>query len=283
MSEWKDKVAVITGAGSGIGAGLARHCAAQGMQVVAADVSAEGLSDLVSSLSGLESHLKTAELDVTSADCVEQLAESVFSQYGRVNLLFNNAGVLIDGKSWERSLRDWRWVIDVNVMGVIHGISSFVPKMLKQGEEGRVINTSSIGGLLGGGPYLAPYQGTKHLVTAITETLFHELQLEEAPVSASVLCPGEVATAIWESDRLRSKEECNVLGSDAERVAHEVIASGVAAGLSPGQFAELVFEGIEANKFWLLPQPEFKAVLEKRHMSIVEETNPVSMAEMMEG
>src|SRR5690606_20990427 len=145
----------------------------------------------------------TAKLDVSDAAAVEALAASVFETHGKVNLLFNNAGVLVDGKSWERSLDDWRWIFDVNVMGVIHGIRSFVPRMLSQGEAGRVINTSSIGGLMGGGAFMGPYQSTKHAVTALSETLFRELAQESAPVSASVLCPAEVAPAIWESARLR--------------------------------------------------------------------------------
>ncbi len=279
MQDWNNQVAVITGAGSGIGAGLARHCAALGMKVIACDISAAGLADLSESVGS--STLETHELDVRKAEDVEQLAEKVFDQHARVNLLFNNAGVLVDGKSWERTLADWQWILDVNVMGVIHGVKSFVPRMLAQNEKGRVINTSSIGGLLGGGAYMAPYQSTKHFVTAFTETLFQELQLEDAPLSASVLGPAELATGIWESDRLRTEDERNVLHSEAERQSHEAIAGSVAAGLSGDEFAKLVFEGIEAEKFWLLPQTAFKPMLEQRHQSMMKETSPLSMWELM--
>lgn len=282
MESWQNQVAVITGAGSGIGAGLARYCARQGMHVVACDISDQGLKDLAASTAQFDGTVETHELDVRSADNVEQLAEQVFTEHGRVNLSFNNAGVLVDGKCWERELQDWQWVIDVNVMGIIHGVRSFVPRMLAQGEAGRVINTSSIGGLLGGGAYMAPYQSCKHFVTAFTETLFQELALEEAPVSASVLCPAEVATGIWESDRLRPKSEHNVLASEAEQQSHDAIAGSVADGLAPDDFAELVFKGIEADKFWLLPQPEFKPMLQKRHDSMMDESNPLSMAELMQ-
>lgn len=280
MRLWADQVAVITGAGSGIGAGLTRYCLSQGMQVIACDISVQGLENLQASVEAPDS-LKIRELDVSCAQAVEQVAESVFAEYGRVNLLFNNAGVLVDGKCWERELRDWRWIIDVNIMGVIHGVKSFVPRMLSQGEAGRVINTSSIGGLLGGGAYMAPYQSTKHFITAYTETLFQELELEEAPISASVLCPAEVATGIWESDRLREEAQHNVLGSEAERQSHDMIASSVADGLAPDHFAELVFSRIEEGKFWLLPQSDFKPMLDKRHESIMSETSPLSMAELM--
>lgn len=281
MNSWTDQIAVVTGAGGGIGAGLARHCLSLGMQVIACDVSPEGLESLQASIESSPGTLRTHKLDVSCANAVEQLAESVFTEYGRVNLLFNNAGVLVDGKCWERELRDWRWIIDVNIMGVIHGVRSFVPKMLTQGEAGRVINTSSIGGLLGGGAYMAPYQSSKHFITAFTETLYQELQLEEAPISASVLCPAEVATGIWQSDRLREAKQHNVLGSMAEQQMHDMIAGSVADGLTPDHFAELVFSRIEEDKFWLLPQSEFKPMLDKRHESIMNETRPLSMAELM--
>lgn len=275
---WTNKVAVITGAASGIGAGLAKHCARLGMQVVAADVDESGLQQLHNEY---PDQIQTTVLDVRDESQVEALAENVFAQYGAVHLLFNNAGVLIDGKSWERPVRDWRWIIDVNIMGVVYGIRAFVPRMLKQKDDGRVINTSSIGGLLGGGAYLAPYQGTKHMITSITESLYQELDSENAPITASVLCPAEVATGIWESDRLRPETEKNVLGSEQEQIVHNAIADGVAAGLDPNTFAERVFEGIEADKFWLLPQPDFKQQFEGRHASIMNETNPISMLEML--
>lgn len=276
MSLWQDKVAVITGAASGIGAGLARYCLAQGMSVVAADVDTEGLALLPAS-----DALTTREVDVADEAAMEALAADVFARYGSVHLLFNNAGVLVDGKSWERRTQDWRWLLEVNVMGVIHGIRSFVPRMLAQGEAGRVINTSSIGGLLGGGAYMAPYQGTKHMVTAITESLYQELAAEDAPITASVLCPAEVATGIWDSDRLRPKEEANVLGSDTEKTILGMIAQGVADGLAPDEFAQRVFAGIESDKFWLLPQPDFKPMYQARCESVLEETPPLSMLELM--
>lgn len=281
MSSWSGKVAVVTGAAGGIGAGLARHCLRLGMIVVAADIDHDGLDRLHSDAGEDKSRLTTCLVDVSDEASVESFSESVFSTHGRVNLLFNNAGVLVDGKSWERPTRDWQWLVGVNVMGVIHGIRSFVPRMLAQNEKGRIINTSSIGGLLGGGAYMAPYQGTKHMVTAITESLFQELREESAPISASVLCPAEVATGIWESDRLRPEAEHNVLGSEAERNAHAMIAEGVANGLNTIEFAQRVFSGIEAEKFWLLPQPEFKPMYAARSESIMEETAPRSMIELL--
>ena len=272
MAEWKGQVAVITGAASGIGAGLARHALALGMEVYAADVDSDGLAAL-----GDYPGLHCSGLDVTDSGMVEAFADGVFAQTGRVNLLFNNAGVLVDGKSWERSTDDWRWCLEVNVMGVVHGIRSFVPRMLAQQAPGRVINTSSVGGLLGGAPFMAPYQGTKHCITAITESLHQELLLETAPITASVLCPGEVATGIWQSDRLRPPEARNTLGSETEQAFHQQLEAQVAAGMPPEEFAARVFAGIEAGRFWLLPGEEFKPVFQARCDSVMNEVDPAPL------
>jgi NAD(P)-dependent dehydrogenase (short-subunit alcohol dehydrogenase family) len=267
--DWDDKIAVITGAASGIGAGLARYALDLGMTVYAADLDGAKLQNLDSS-----SNLHCSGLDVTDAGQLEALATKVFARHGQVNLLFNNAGVLVDGKSWERSDEDWHWIFEVNVMGVVNGIRAFVPRMLEQGASGRIINTSSIGGLLGGGPYLAPYQGTKHFITALTESLYRELQLEDAPVTASVLCPGEVSSAIWSSERNRPRDQRNKLNSEAEKEFRATQAANVSAGMAPEEFARKVFKGIAEDKFWLLPQPEFKDVLRQRADSIINETPP---------
>jgi NAD(P)-dependent dehydrogenase (short-subunit alcohol dehydrogenase family) len=281
MSSWSGKVAVITGAGSGIGAGLSRHCAQLGMHVVAADIDRAGLEAVTESASAEAASWIVESTDVTDDAQVEALAARTFAEHGRVNLLFNNAGVLVSGKSWERRIEDWQWNLDVNVMGVIRCIRSFVPRMLEQGEAGRVINTASIGGLLGGGAFMGPYQTSKHAVVALTETLYNELELEPAPIAASVLCPGEVATGIFHSDRLRAPEQRNELRSEAERQFHDAVAGSVAEGLTPDEFAVRVFEGIDAGRFWLLPQREFLPMFEMRTKSIVEGTNPPSTAEVM--
>lgn len=281
MTDWTDRVAVITGAASGIGAGLAGACAERGMHVVAADVDTGSLEAVASGLPGTAASVHAVPTDVSSPQAVEALAEHAFSLRGTVALLFNNAGVLVDGKSWERPLESWRWSIDVNLMGVVHGIHSFVPRMLAQGEPGRIVNTSSIGGLLGGGTFMGPYQSTKHAVVALSEVLYAELALEPAPVTASVLCPGEVATGIWESDRLRAPERRNQLGSEAEAGFRDLVAGNVARGLAPSEFASRVFAGIEADKFWILPQPEFKPMFELRSKAVLEETNPPSTSDVL--
>ena len=281
MNNWKDKVAVVTGAGSGIGAALATHCAQRGMQVFACDIDAQGLNQLQDNTSALEGTVEVCSLDVRDENAVEQLAQTIFAQHGQVNLLFNNAGVLVDGKSWERSVKDWRWNFDVNVMGVIHGIHSFVPKMLEQQQPGKVINTASIGGLLAGGNFLAPYQATKHAVVAISESLNAELAMEAAPISAACLCPGDTATGIWESDRLRPEAEHNHLASEAEQQMHDFVADMCANGFTPDQVAETTFKAIEEDRFWIFPQPEFKALFQPRVEAILNESAPPLPHELM--
>lgn len=281
MSAWRGRVCVITGAGSGIGAGLARHAAALGMQVTGADVDAAGLQRLEDTLRARGQSVDVQLTDVRDETAVERLASHVFARHGRVNLLFNNAGVLVDGKCWERPLRDWRWSFEVNVFGVIHGIRSFVPRMLRQGEAGRIVNTSSQGGLLGGGAFMGPYQSTKHAITALTETLHAELALEGTLITASALCPGDVATAIFQSDRLRPEAERNRLESESERQFHDASAGAVARGVTPDEFAAQVFAAIEAGRFWIVPGGAVDRAIELRTRCIVEGRPPPSMEDIM--
>ncbi|MEE4661685.1 MAG: SDR family NAD(P)-dependent oxidoreductase [Halieaceae bacterium] len=271
--DWNGRVCVITGAGSGIGAGLVRHAVAQGMHVIGADVDADGLESVAASLGSRRNAFAAHHLDVTDAEAVGEFAAQVYTDFGEVNLLFNNAGVLVDGKSWERPLRDWRWIVDVNIMGVVHGLHHFVPRMLQQGSAARVINTASIGGLLGGGTYMSPYQACKHAVVVLTESLYKELAQEAGEVTASVLCPAEVATQIWHSDRLRPDSERVALG-DAEQQFHDAVAGNVARGATPDAFAQQVFAGIEAGQFWLIPDAAFMPMLQMRTDEIVAQRNP---------
>ena len=238
------QIAVITGAASGIGAGVARKAHALGMRLVLADISAEPLQALARELGAL-----AVVTDVSNAESLEQLAERVYDAYGHVDLLFNNAGVMVAGNSWEIDAQRWRRAVDINLFGVVHGIRSFVPRMIKAGRAARIINTASVGGFLAS-PLMSPYSATKFAVVALTESLRAEMELIGAPISVSLLAPGPVKTDIF-------RDPCGSEAGDATRgfVAQLVQMTGQ-YGISPEEFAERVFAGIAEGLFWLVPQPE---------------------------
>ena len=182
MKDFKHRVAVVTGAASGIGRAIAERCVAEGMRVVLADIEAGALDEAARAISGSMPFC----LDVSDATAVEAMAEAVYKELGGVHLLFNNAGIAPDGKmAWAQTLDTWKWVIDVNLYGVIHGLRSFVPRMLAAGEEGHIVNTASVAGLHAG-PMISPYYATKHAVVGLSESLYLELAMAKARVSASV-------------------------------------------------------------------------------------------------
>jgi len=278
MHSYQNKVAVVTGAASGIGQGLAARAAALGMRVVVADIDADSLAGVETALRERGATVLAVRTDVADYDSVSVLAEAAYQHFGAVHLLFNNAGVLVDGLSWERSVEDWRWSFDVNAMGVVHGIKAFVPRMLEGGEEGVVVNTASQAGLIVG-PFLGPYSASKHAVVGISETLLYELSLLKAKVRAAVLCPGEVATRIWESERLRPEQygEKPDFSTRAEASFRELVSTGVAQGMTPAQLAEFVFDALAQGKFWLFPHPNFKPTYSRRYQSVIAETVPQVM------
>ena len=287
LDAWAGKTAVVTGASSGIGAGLAMHCAQLGMNVALADVDEAGLATLASRIAerptangangAAPGQIMTALTDVAKPDSVEALAEAVYQRFGGVHLLFNNAGVLVDGLSWERPLADWRWTLDVNLFGVVHGIRSFVPRMLEGGESGRVVNTASLAGLIVG-PFLGPYTASKHAVVGLSETLQYEFEAIGCALRASVLCPGEVRSGIMRSERLRDPGHAGgpAERSEAGQAMHQYLVDGVARGMLPETLAEYVFDRLGSGHFWLLPHPEFVPGFQSRAESIVSGENPVS-------
>ncbi len=273
MQDFANKVAVITGAGAGIGRGLAQECSRAGMRLVLADIDAAGLEETAQLLEGTPP--LSIPTDVSRSEQVQQLAEAAYDRFGEVHLLFNNAGVLVDGNCWERSLEDWRWIIDVNLWGVIHGIHFFVPRMLAQQSPAHLVNTSSLAGLILG-PHLAPYSATKHAVVAITESLYHELAAIGAALKVSLLCPGEVATGIWSSERNRPPRygESTALGSAAEQQFHSQVSDMTAAGMDAQQLARFVLEGVRAERFWLFPHPDFLQLYQQRCAALCAQQNP---------
>ena len=274
LEPFAGKTAVVTGAASGIGAGLAERCAQAGMNVALADVDEPGLDAVARRVAERAAGAPLARrADVADPESVAAFADAVYRRFGAVHLLFNNAGVLLSGLSWERPLADWRWVVDVNLFGVVHGIRAFVPRMLEAGESGRVVNTASMAGLLAG-PYLAPYTASKHAIVGLSETMQHEFEALGCMLRASVLCPGEVRTGIMRSERARAGAHGESPGespggrSDGERAMREYLERGVDAGMPAEELADYVFERLAAGRFWMLPHPRLLAGFERRAESI---------------
>jgi NAD(P)-dependent dehydrogenase (short-subunit alcohol dehydrogenase family) len=271
MQEFKNRVAVVTGAASGIGRAIAERCIAEGMRVALADVEAPALEEAAK---GMGPNARPYCVDVSDAGAVEAMAEAVYQEFGAVHLLFNNAGVAPDGKmAWAQSLATWKWVIDVNLYGVIHGLRSFVPRMLAGGEEGHVVNTASVAGLHAG-PFISPYYATKHAVVGLSESLYLELGIVKARVSASVLCPAFVKTKIAESGRNRPGAAAAAPASSPNEF--EAMVRGlVEQGVSPESIADKVFDAIRAERFWILTHPEFEAAIRGRVDGMLKGRNPI--------
>ncbi|MBM7060341.1 SDR family NAD(P)-dependent oxidoreductase [Pseudomonas sp. UL073] len=273
MNQQAGRVAVITGAASGIGRGLAEHAAAQGLRLLLSDVDGARLDALCGELRAGGATAVPCIADVGDPAQVDYLRDTALDHFGGVDLLFNNAGVMQTGLCWEISAAQWQRMLEVNLNGVINGIRAFVPLLLQQGRPAHVINTASLAGLVSS-PLMGPYNVTKQAVVALSETLHYELAMLGAPVSVSVLCPGPVASAIMASNQARD-------GASSQLDA--LLDSGIRAGMAPRELAEQVFAGIAERRFWLLPHKFFKPALERRMQSILEETNPVFQMAAMEG
>lgn len=266
MRDFNGKVAVITGAASGIGEGLARHCAAQGMRVVLADINEQRLQVLADSLETEAIYRKT---DVADSDQVAELADFAWNTFGQVDLLFNNAGVLISGASWEVPLKDWQWILNINLMGVVHGLHHFVPRLLAQGSPAHIVNTSSLAGLMAA-PLMGPYTVSKQAVLALTETLSYELA--DTAVSVSALCPGPIATGIAESGKDR---EAQTAQTEGQQQLMRFLSDGISQGRSPAACAERVFEAIREQRFWVFTHEDFKPEYQRRIDDLMQNKNPL--------
>jgi NAD(P)-dependent dehydrogenase (short-subunit alcohol dehydrogenase family) len=276
MKEFKDKVALVTGGASGIGFAMADRFASVGMKIVLADVEEPALEVAERNLRDKGAPVLTVRADVSKVVDVEHLAARAYDHFGAVHVLCNNAGVGSAGLTWEQSIEDWQWVIGVNLWGVIFGLRTFIPRMLAQGAEGHVVNTASVAGLVTA-PYMSIYGATKHAVVAMTESLRMELEMLGAPIGASVLCPGFVATNIGDSERNRPEELKNVAVAKEtaqQAVMRELARQQIAAGLKPSEVAEMVLESIRDDRFYVLTHPRFKKVIRLRMENILEGRTP---------
>ncbi len=267
MKDFKGRVAVVTGGASGIGRAMADRFAAEGMRVALADVEQGALDAAEREMRAAGADVLAVRTDVSKRDQVQALAEKTRERFGAVHVVCNNAGVVTYRPSWELSLDDWRWVLGVNLMGVIHGVQTFLPGMLAHGEEGHIVNTSSIAGLLANSGS-APYDVSKFGVVALSETLHHELTMAGGKIGVSVLCPGAVKTQILEADRNRPS---GPLSEDAlpMGMTREVMRMVMAAGIPAARVAHDVFEAIRERRMYILPHAEFKPLITKRAGAIV--------------
>jgi NAD(P)-dependent dehydrogenase (short-subunit alcohol dehydrogenase family) len=274
MKEFNGKVAVITGAASGIGRALAERGVQEGMKVVLADVEVEALAKTEASLKASGATVLAVQTDVSKARDVAALAQKTLEAFGAVHLLCNNAGVGTEAAIWESTLEEWEWVMGVNLWGVIHGVRAFVPLMLAQDTECHIVNTASMAGLIPG-PGLGAYKVTKHAVVSLSETLHHELAERGARIKVSVLCPGFVNTRIMESARNRPGHFSTTESLDPVSSARwEAIRQLVPAGIPPEQVADAVFAAIRDDQFYILTHPEAKESIRTRMEDILQARGP---------
>jgi NAD(P)-dependent dehydrogenase (short-subunit alcohol dehydrogenase family) len=280
MKNLQDKVAVITGGASGFGREFANIGARDGMKLVLADVQQDALERAKAELEAQGAQVLAMRCDVRKAEDVQALADASMNKFGAVHLVFNNAGVGAGGLIWENTQADWEWVLGVNLWGVINGVRIFTPLMLEcakkeAGYEGHIVNTASMAGLLNA-PNMGIYNVSKHAVVSLSETLYHDLQLIDAPIGASVLCPYFVPTGISHSERNRPGE----LKSDAtltasQRAAQAVSEKAVSSGkVTAAQVAERTFNAIRVGSFYIYSHPHALGNVQTRMEDIILQRNP---------
>ena len=283
ISDFRNKTAVLTGAGSGFGLECARIGATLGMNLVLVDVQQDALDKATSELQAAGANVLSRRVDVSSADQMAALGEACFERFGAPHFVFNNAGVGSGGLIWENSLKDWEWVLGVNVMGVVHGLRTFTPMMLEAakrdpGYQGHIVNTASMAGLLNP-PNMGVYNVSKHAVVSMTETLYQDLSLVTDQISASVLCPFFVATGINDSARNRPGEMTDTDGklTRSQKIGQAMTSKAVTSGkVSAADVASLVFDAIRANRFYVYSHPKSIKSVQTRMEDILQARNPTN-------
>lgn len=281
MRVFKDRIAVITGAASGIGLATAHRFADEGMHLALADIEGDALASAEEAIRAKGVDVLALRTDVMSEDAVNELADAAFDRFGTVHVVFNNAGVAATAatlrtRAWEGSLADWDWTMGVNFMGVLHGVRAFVPRMLENGDEGHIVNTASIAGLVSGAN---PYNVSKHGVVCLTEGMYLDLREMGASLSASVVCPGLINTKILEAERNRPSDLGRATDMVAQRPDLQEFAAGfeaaLKAGYGPEVVADHVLDGIVEDRFYILPaQSEILARVDDRFRGLLERRNP---------
>ena len=279
LIDFQGKTAVITGAASGFGLELARLCAQRRMQLVLVDVQDDALQRAAAELAPTGALLLTRQVDVADADAMDALGTVVQERFGAPHLVFNNAGVGSGGLIWENTVRDWQWVLGVNLMGVVHGIRVFTPRMLDAARadgkyRGHIVNTASMAGLLNA-PNMGVYNASKHAVVSISETLYQDLALVTNQIGASVLCPFFVPTGISQSHRNRPSNLAGARPTRSQMVSQSMSDKAVNSGkVSAAQVAQAVLDSVAANRFYIYSHPHALAGVQTRLEDVMLGRNP---------
>jgi NAD(P)-dependent dehydrogenase (short-subunit alcohol dehydrogenase family) len=279
MKSFKGRTAVITGAASGFGLEVSRIAAAKGMAIVMADVQNDALDAAAAEISALGAQVLAIRVDVSRAADVEALGAATVERFGVPHFVFNNAGVGSGGLIWEVSLRDWEWVIGVNLWGVVYGVRVFTPMMLEAARrdpayEGHIVNTASMAGLLNP-PNMGVYNVSKHAVVALSETLYHDLRLVTDRVTASVLCPYYVPTGITNSQRNRPADMQDEQPTRSQIIAKAMSDRAVTSGkVTAATVAQFVFDALAEERFYIYSHPRALGNVQSRMDDIVAGRNP---------
>jgi NAD(P)-dependent dehydrogenase (short-subunit alcohol dehydrogenase family) len=279
MKELKGKTAVLTGAASGFGLELARLAAREGMNVVMADVQADALELASAEVQALGAQVLAHRVDVSKAEQVEALAAATVERFGTPHLVFNNAGVGAGGLIWEHTVKDWEWVLGVNLMGVVHGVRVFTPMMLEAaradpGYEGHIVNTASMAGLLNA-PNMGAYNVSKHAVVSLSETLYQDLRLVTEQITASVLCPYFVPTGIHRSDRNRPVDARQETLTPSQMISRAMSEKAVTSGkVTAAEVAAKVLAAVRERQFYIYSHPNALGMVQKRLEDVIMGRNP---------
>ena len=280
ISDFKNKTAVLTGAGSGFGLECARIGAKLGMNLVLADVQQDALDKTVAEMQALGAPVLAMRVDVSKAEQMQALADAAFARFGAPHFVFNNAGVGAGGLIWENTVQDWEWVLGVNVMGVAHGVRLFTPMMLAAARadpayQGHIVNTASMAGLLNA-PNMGIYNVSKHAVVSLSETLYQDLALVTDQISASVLCPFFVPTGISQSHRNRPDElKVEAKPTQSQLIGQAMSDKAVGSGrVTAAEVAQMVFNAIAANQFYIYSHPKAIGSVQTRLEDVLQARNP---------
>ncbi len=281
IADFKNKTAVLTGAGSGFGLECARIGAKLGMNLVLADVQQDALDRTVAEMQAAGAPVLAMRVDVSKAEQMQALADAAFARFGAPHFVFNNAGVGAGGLVWENTLQDWEWVLGVNLMGVVHGVRLFTPMMLAAAKadpayQGHIVNTASMAGLLNA-PNMGIYNVSKHAVVSLSETLYQDLALVTDQISASVLCPFFVPTGISQSHRNRPGD---LSSADAKPTRSQLIGQAMSdkavnsGKVTAAEVAQMVFVAISAGQFYIYSHPKAIGSVQTRMEDVMLARNP---------